>query len=73
MFTLKIKTDGSAFHDEDVDEVTFIGYSEIEEVVRILREAADKLEWGQEFGKFTEFGVLKDFNGNYVGEFRFKR
>jgi hypothetical protein len=51
MFTLKIKTDNAAFDDT------------AQEIARILRDTADRLERG------GEFGTLRDINGNTVGEF----
>jgi len=69
MFTLKIKTDGSAFCDPFFDGHEFFKQRE---VARILRELADKLDWNAEFGRCLESSVLRDLNGNIVGEFRMK-
>ncbi len=50
-FTLKMKSDNEAFTDDAAHEVA-----------RILREVADKLEQGR------EYGTCRDYNGNKVGE-----
>lgn len=51
MFVLEIVTDNAAFEDKD------------QEIARILRNAADRIEAGQSSGK------LMDANGNSVGSF----
>jgi hypothetical protein len=53
-FKLKIKTDNAAFTEDGNDGKN--------EVARILREIADKLEQGYEVGS------PRDYNGNKVGE-----
>jgi DNA-nicking Smr family endonuclease len=55
-FTLKIDCDNAAFDDNEADEVA-----------RILRSIADKLEHGQ-----TNFPNVFDIHGNTVGEARLK-
>lgn len=51
MFEMKFKTDNAAFEDGN----------RYREIARILREAADKIEDGQETGR------CRDVNGNTVG------
>ncbi len=58
MFTLKIKTDNAAFEDEGANN----------EIARILRALAKRLEDGQD-----DRGLLNDLNGNHVGEWRLTR
>lgn len=58
MFTLKMKTDNAAFD----------GTLWAEEVARILRDTAKCVEQQQ-----ARHGVLRDINGNRVGEFTFTR
>lgn len=53
-FKLKIKTDNAAFAEDGNDGKN--------EVARILREIADKLEDG------CDVGFPRDINGNKVGE-----
>lgn len=55
MFNLTIKTNAAAFGED--------APTEREELARILRDAADRLDDGQ------DFGTLRDINGNTVGEF----
>ena len=69
MFTLKIKTEESAFKDEFFGNDYFFRQKE---VARILRETAEFLEQNAEFGRQVEFKSLLDINGNKVGEFRLK-
>lgn len=54
MFEVKLSTSNAAFEDE----------SGAFEVARILRALADKLEDGH------RDGIVKDVNGNTVGNFR---
>lgn len=58
MFTLKIKTGGAAFHDDE-------GNRDPYEVIRLLRQVATKLE-----NDYTS-GVLMDINGNRAGEWNY--
>lgn len=58
MFTLKIKTGGSAFYDDD-------GNRDPYEVIRLLRQVETILENG-----YTS-GILMDVNGNKVGEWHY--
>lgn len=55
-FKLKIECDNAAF-DDDMRDL---------EVARILREAADRIENG------ADFGFCIDVNGNRVGSWAFK-
>jgi len=52
---VRINTDNAAFRPDP----TF-------EIARILRELADRIEWGEEDGKLT------DVNGNVVGHFQIR-
>ena len=64
MFTLSIKTDGAAFSDDSVgpdDCGREIGRRN--EVARILREVADRMDNGD------DCGLTMDYNGNKVGRF----
>lgn len=61
MFTLKIRTDGAAFAETEA------AYCAPLEVARILREVADKLEYGEATGLFQ---TVHDVNGNDVGRWK---
>lgn len=56
--TVKVKMSNSAFGDDDFEAA--------QELARILREAADKLERNG-----LEHVILRDVNGNKVGEVSF--
>lgn len=58
MFTLKIKTGGAAFYDEEENRNPY-------EVVRLLRQVEEKLK-----NDYTS-GILMDINGNKVGEWNY--
>jgi len=60
MFTLKIKTENEAFN--------YPTEGERDEVARILRALATRLEQGSEVR-----GLLADLNGNTVGEWKLTR
>lgn len=70
MFTLKIKTAGSAFEDPFFDGDDFFRQREI---ARILRETAEKLDLYAEMGKNLEYSALMDINGNKCGELKFTK
>jgi hypothetical protein len=57
MVSVKINTGGSAFRNEDETLDT-------NEIVRLLRQTAQKIENGYEDGK------IMDINGNSVGTFK---
>lgn len=65
-FRLTMLTNNAAFHIEsnDEDDGTHVPGPE---VVRLLREAADKIERG------VTRSSLIDYNGNNVGSFEFTR
>lgn len=63
MFKLEMKTGGSAFRDSYTGEENDV--DEAREVARILREVADKLEYG-----YRDGGCI-DINGNNIGKFTF--
>lgn len=70
MFTMKIKTEGSAFCDPfegRKDE-----YCKQEEVLRILKEIVADMEVGMHVGKVISYKTLRDLNGNIVGEYKLK-
>jgi hypothetical protein len=54
MFALRISTSNDAFADG----------SDLEEVARILREVADRIEAGEPAGQ------VRDINGNTVGNYK---
>lgn len=56
MFRLKIETDNAAFQESTAQE----------EIARILREIASKLDGLDDSGK------VYDGNGNYVGDWKLK-
>lgn len=62
MFKANIKTSNAAFHDYVMGNGKFDDYVRNDEVARILREIANKLENG-----YTS-GVCLDMNGNTVGD-----
>lgn len=65
MFSLQIKTDNAAFHEDDrSDEGEFPSGATLYECARILRSVAEDLE-----GDSTS-GTILDANGNSVGEWR---
>ena len=71
MFTLKIKTDGSAFCDPSTGEKD--KSFEMLELARILKETSDYLfENAMISRRNVEFKALFDINGNKVGEIRLK-
>ena len=58
MFTVKIDTDNDAFQEGDEDSY----HAPCDEICRLLRELADRLEGGM-----VETTPLYDSNGNCVG------
>lgn len=68
-FNLTIRTNAAAFRIESNDEGNGTHAPETE-VVRLLREAADKIEQG--YGTVHRASLL-DINGNTVGRFEFTR
>lgn len=61
-FKLQIETGNAAFNSEEDGSQRL---TETHEVARILREAANKLEWGN-----RQYN-LRDVNGNLVGGYAF--
>ena len=63
MFKLEIKTGGAAFDDMyDSEDETMNAYAKANEVARILRRVADRVE------AMAIEGSCMDINGNKVGE-----
>lgn len=56
MFTVKFETDNAAFEDENMRY----------ETARILREIAERIETGM------QYGPVRDANGNTIGEAGFE-
>ena len=63
MVEIKFKTGNAAFHDDNGEEDE---YYRNQEVARILREIADKVE------NYWDAGSIADYNGNKIGEWRVK-
>lgn len=61
-FTLNIRTDNAAFFDEDS------GRESVEEISRILRKVADRLDQGDWYEGHTR--SILDINGNRVGGYK---
>lgn len=59
MVEIKFKTSNSAFHDDNGNEDEFYRN---QEVARILREIADRVE------DYWDRGSIADLNGNKIGE-----
>jgi hypothetical protein len=68
MFTLKIKTGGSAFMDADAYNVYGIECPDpsAHEIRRILKDVEENLRWGHTSGR------ILDINGNCVGEWAYE-
>lgn len=61
MFRARIVTGGAAFHSEEKE---MDNYERNAEVARILRDVADRIESGE------EYGTCMDINGNAVGDWK---
>lgn len=59
MFTMEFKTGNAAFHDDEFDN-----FATTDEVARILRDVAAKIECG-----YVQGGCI-DYNGNRVGSWQ---
>ncbi len=64
-FTLRIKTSNAAFRDENVDDEDSDVHADAarQEVARILRSIADRIDAGD------DSGTIHDSNGNSVGRY----
>jgi hypothetical protein len=66
MFALAIKTDNAAFAGDGSNDFAERQQCERDEVARILRDVAEKLDQG------TDAGPVRDINGNTVGSWRLR-
>lgn len=69
-FQIKINTDNSAFRDPATGD--FDAVSESYEILRILKDVAEKMERQILYGGYVDYMVLRDINGNFVGELKFR-
>lgn len=69
-FQIKINTDNSAFRDPYTGDYDAV--SESCEILRILKDVTEKMEIQIGYNGYVDYMVLRDINGNSVGELKFR-
>lgn len=69
-FQIKINTSNAAFRDPATGD--FDACCESVEILRILRDVTEKMAIQIGYGGYVDYMVLRDINGNSVGELKFR-